>query len=31
VLWRFRKLPEPVVVFVAALTGVVIYPMVHPV
>ena len=29
VLWRFKKLPEPVVVVVAALAGVVLYPLMH--
>jgi len=28
-LWRFRKLPEPVIVVAAALTGVVLYPLLH--
>ena len=28
VLWRFRKVPEPVIVFVAALIGLVVYPLV---
>jgi len=27
VLWRFKKLPEPVVVVVAALLGVVLHPL----
>lgn len=26
-LWKFKKLPEPVVVLVAALLGLVLYPM----
>jgi chromate transporter len=30
VLWRFKKLPEPVVVAVAALAGLVLYPLTHP-
>ena len=30
VLWRFKKLPEPVVVVVAALAGLVLYPLMHP-
>ena len=29
VLWRFKKVPEPVVVFVAALAGLVLYPLAH--
>ena len=29
VLWRFKKLPEPVVVVVAALVGLVLYPLMH--
>ena len=28
-LWRFRKLPEPVLVAVAALAGLAIYPLLH--
>lgn len=28
VLWRFKKLPEPVVVLVAALVGLVVFPLV---
>ena len=28
VLWRFKKLPEPVVVLAAALIGLVVYPLV---
>jgi chromate transporter len=27
VLWRFKKLPEPVVVAVAALAGLLLYPL----
>jgi chromate transporter len=27
VLWRFKKVPEPVVVLVAALTGLVVHPL----
>jgi chromate transporter len=27
VLWRFKKVPEPVVVVVAALAGLVLYPL----
>jgi len=30
VLWQFKKLPEPVVVLVAALIGFVIYPIATP-
>ncbi|HEY8880241.1 MAG TPA: chromate transporter [Roseateles sp.] len=30
VLWRFKKLPEPVVVAVAAIAGLVLYPLAHP-
>jgi chromate transporter len=31
VLWRFKKVPEPVVVVVAAMAGLVLYPLaVHP-
>jgi len=29
VLWRFKKLPEPVVVLVAALSGLVVYPLLN--
>ena len=29
-LWRFKKLPEPVVVIAAALAGLVMYPLLHP-
>jgi chromate transporter len=29
VLWRFKKLPEPVIVISAALLGVVLYPLLH--
>jgi chromate transporter len=29
VLWRFKKLPEPVVVVAAALIGLAVYPLVH--
>jgi len=29
VLWRFKKLPEPVVVAVAAVLGLVLYPLAH--
>lgn len=29
VLWRFKKLPEPVVVAVAAVAGLVLYPLTH--
>jgi chromate transporter len=29
VLWRFKKLPEPVVVVVAALASLVLYPLMH--
>lgn len=29
VLWRFKKLPEPVVVLAAALIGLAVYPLVH--
>jgi chromate transporter len=28
-LWRFRKLQEPVIVVVAALIGLAVYPLVH--
>jgi chromate transporter len=28
VLWRFKKLPEPVVVAVAAVIGLVVHPMI---
>ena len=28
-LWRFRKLPEPVIVAGAALIGIVVYPLLH--
>ncbi len=30
VLWHFKKLPEPVVVLVAAIAGLLIYPLTHP-
>ena len=31
VLWRFKKIPEPVIVLVAALIGLVVYPLLkHP-
>ncbi len=29
-LWRFKKLPEPVVVLAAAVVGLIVYPLVHP-
>jgi chromate transporter len=29
VLWRFKKLQEPVVVAAAALIGLVVYPLTH--
>ena len=29
VLWRFKKLPEPVVVAVAAIAGLLLYPLTH--
>ncbi|WP_293025189.1 chromate transporter [Pandoraea sp.] len=29
-LWRFKKLPEPVVVVAAAIIGLVIFPLMHP-
>jgi chromate transporter len=29
VLWRFKKLPEPVIVAAAALIGLVVFPLVH--
>jgi chromate transporter len=29
VVWRFKKIPEPVVVLAAALVGLVLYPVVH--
>ena len=29
VLWRFRKLQEPVVIAVAALVGLIVYPLMH--
>jgi chromate transporter len=28
-LWRFKKLQEPVVVVAAALFGLVVYPLIH--
>jgi chromate transporter len=28
-LWKFKKLPEPVIVLAAAIVGLVVYPMVH--
>ena len=30
VLWRFRKLPEPIVVLAAAVIGLIVYPIVKP-
>jgi chromate transporter len=30
VLWRFRKLPEPIVVLAAAVVGLIVYPIVKP-
>jgi chromate transporter len=30
VLWRFKKLPEPIVVIIAALAGLLLYPLAHP-
>ncbi len=31
VLWRFKKIPEPAIVVVAALIGLAVYPLtVHP-
>jgi len=30
VLWKFKKLPEPVIVVAAAVIGLVAYPLVHP-
>ena len=30
VLWRFKKVPEPVIVLVAALIGLVVYPLLKP-
>src|SRR5258708_542733 len=29
-LWKFKKLPEPIIVLGAAILGLVIYPLVHP-
>ena len=29
VLWRFKKVPEPVIVLAAAVAGLLIYPLVH--
>jgi chromate transporter len=29
VLWRFKKLPEPVIVICAALLGLVLFPLLH--
>jgi chromate transporter len=29
-LWRYKKLQEPVVVLGAALLGLVLYPIIHP-
>jgi chromate transporter len=28
-LWKFKKLPEPVIVIGAALVGIVVYPLLH--
>jgi chromate transporter len=28
-LWRFKKLPEPLIVVVAALIGLGLYPLMH--
>ena len=30
VLWRFKKLPEPLVVLAAAVAGLILYPLVRP-
>jgi chromate transporter len=30
VLWRFRKIPEPVIVLVAAIAGLLLHPLVAP-
>lgn len=30
ILWKFKKIPEPIVVLGAAVLGLVIYPLVHP-
>jgi chromate transporter len=29
VVWRFKKVPEPLVVLAAAVAGLVLYPLVH--
>ena len=29
-LWKFKKIPEPVIVLAAALVGLLIYPVMHP-
>ena len=29
-LWKFKKLPEPVIVVVAAIIGIAVYPLLHP-
>jgi chromate transporter len=29
-LWKFKKLPEPFIIVAAALTGLLVYPMMHP-
>jgi chromate transporter len=28
-LWRFKKLQEPIIVIAAALIGLVVYPLIH--
>jgi chromate transporter len=30
-LWKFKKIPEPAIVAAAALIGLLVYPMIHPV
>ena len=29
-LWKFKKIPEPIIVLGAAILGLVIYPLAHP-
>jgi chromate transporter len=28
-LWKFKKIPEPVIVAAAAVIGLVVYPLIH--
>ena len=29
-IWKFKKLPEPLIVLAAALIGVALFPLTHP-